>query len=289
MSDAGPDLTNAAIAAKLEEVAAILEGQDADRFRVAAYRKGAATVRHHPVSMAEILDAEGVDGLVRLPAIGETLADAIATMVRTGRLPQLERLRGDADPEALFRTLPGIGPEFAERLHFELGVDTLEGLEAAAFDGRVEALEGFGPKRVEGLRAALGARLRRVRWRRAARPAPPPTVAELLEVDAVYRRRAEAGELPTIAPRRFNPEGDAWLPVLHTERDGRHYTALYSNTPLAHRLGRTRDWVVLYPENGAAERPFTVVTERRRGPLEGRRVVRGREEECRRYYGLDAA
>lgn len=288
MSDSGPDLTNGAIADKLEEVAAILEGQDADRFRVAAYRKGAATVRHHPVSMAEILDADGVDGLIRLPAIGETLADAIRTMVRTGRLPQLERLRGDSDPEALFRTLPGIGPEFAERLHHELGVDTLEGLEAAAYDGRLEALDGFGPKRAEGLRAALGSRLRRVRGGRAAKPAPAPTVAELLDVDAEYRRKAAADELPRIAPRRFNPEGEAWLPVLHTRRGRRDYTALYSNTPLAHRLERTHDWVVLYPENGAAERPYTVVTERR-GPLQGRRVVRGRELECRRHYGVDAA
>lgn len=288
MSDAGPDMTNGAIADRLEEVAAILEGQDADRFRVAAYRKGAATVRHHPRSMAEILDAEGAEGLQRLPAIGDTLAGAIRTMVRTGRLPQLERLRGDSDPEALFRTLPGIGPEFAERLHRELGVDTLEGLEAAAYDGRLEQLEGFGPRRAEALRATLGMRLRRVRGGRAATPAPPPTVAELLDVDAEYRRRAEAEDLPRIAPRRFNPEGEAWLPVLHTRRGGRDYTALYSNTPQAHRLGRVRDWVVLYPENGAAERPFTVVTERR-GPLAGRRVVRGREAECRRHYGVEAA
>jgi hypothetical protein len=106
-----------------------------------------------------------------------------------------------------------------------------------------------------------------------------PSVAVLLDVDAEYRRKAAARLLPRIAPRRFNRAREAWLPVLHTERGGWHVTALYSNTALAHRLRRTRDWVVLYfrREHGPGGRR-TVVTETR-GPLEGRRVVRGRESD----------
>jgi hypothetical protein len=86
-----------------------------------------------------------------------------------------------------------------------------------------------------------------------------------------------------IAPRRFNPRGDAWLPVLHTNRGERHYTALFSNTALAHRLGRTHDWVVLYSDGRRETRQATVVTAVM-GPLRGRRVVRGRELECEVYY-----
>ena len=70
----------------------------------------------------------------------------------------------------------------------------------------------------------------------------------------------------------------AWLPVLHTTRGRRHYTALFSNTALAHRLARTDDWVVIYWDNGRGERQGTVVTADR-GPLKGRRIVRGREAE----------
>ena len=81
-------------------------------------------------------------------------------------------------------------------------------------------------------------------------------------------------------PRRFNPERRAWLPVLHTERDGWSCTALYSNTARAHELGTTRDWVIVYYERDGDEDQCTVVTERH-GPLAGRRVVRGREAECR--------
>jgi hypothetical protein len=110
-------------------------------------------------------------------------------------------------------------------------------------------------------------------------------VAELLGVDAEYRTRAAQGELRRIAPRRLNPTGEAWLPVLHTARGGRHYTALFSNTPRAHEMGRTRDWVVLYYDDGTGERQATVITAQW-GPLLGRRIVRGRELDCAAYHSL---
>ena len=84
-------------------------------------------------------------------------------------------------------------------------------------------------------------------------------------------------------PAYFNPRGEAWLPVLHTRRGNSQYTALFSNTALAHRLGRTHDWVVIYYENEGDEGQCTVVTEYE-GPLEGWRVVRGREDECEELY-----
>lgn len=86
--------------------------------------------------------------------------------------------------------------------------------------------------------------------------------------------------MPKIAPRRFNPSGEAWLPILHTERGDWGFTALFSNTALAHALRRVRDWVVIYfHEDSGPEGQRTVGTETRR-PLAGQRVVRGRETEC---------
>jgi hypothetical protein len=111
-------------------------------------------------------------------------------------------------------------------------------------------------------------------------------VATLLAVDADYRERSARGALRPIAPRRFNPERKAWLPILHTERDGWHFTALFSNTARAHELGRTRDWVVLFYERDGDSGQCTVVTEFR-GPLAGRRVVRGREAECAKTVAPD--
>jgi hypothetical protein len=125
--------------------------------------------------------------------------------------------------------------------------------------------------------------LGRVRDRAAGPEVDQPPVSELLDVDREYREKAAKGALRTIAPRRFNPEHKAWLPVLHTRRGKRHYTALFSNTARAHAMGRTRDWVVLYYDGGQGERQCTVITSQR-GPLEGKRIVRGREAECFDYY-----
>lgn len=115
---------------------------------------------------------------------------------------------------------------------------------------------------------------------------PIPPVALLLDADALYRARAAAGELRRIAPKRFNPTGEAWLPIMHARRGDWHLTVLYSNTAQAHDLGRTRDWVVIYFHKAdEPEGRCTVVTERQ-GPLAGKRVVRGREDECRRHHAI---
>lgn len=277
---------NAAVATRLEELAVLLESQGANPFRVEAYRHAADQVRRLERPAGEILRCEGIGGLERLPAIGTTIARAIRDLVETGRLPMLDRLRGESDAVTLLASVPGIGRTLAERLHHDHGIDTLEDLEAAAHDGRLAAIRFFGEKRLLGVREALATRLGRVP--RSAAVSSEPPVEELLYVDREYRSRAAAGTLRTIAPRRFNPRREAWLPILHTMQGDRHYTALFSNTARAHDLGKTRDWVVIYVDGGRGERQFTVVTASR-GPMRGKRVVRGREVECLAVYRERAA
>ncbi|HEY6572105.1 MAG TPA: helix-hairpin-helix domain-containing protein [Candidatus Eisenbacteria bacterium] len=288
---------NQKIARRFEEVAALLEEQAANPFRVRAYRRAAEVLRRLDRSVEEILAREGIAGLDALPGIGPSLARSIRDIVQTGRLPMLARLRGASDPEEILRTVPGIGRVTADRLHHDLGIGTLEELERAAHDGRLATFAGFGPKRIAAIIDTLDSRLGRVRRgaagssrgvRGTSRQAPAadeslPPIAEILDVDREYRARAKAGDLQRIAPRRFNPEGEAWLPILHTARGERHYTALFSNTARAHELGKTGDWVVLYVEGGDGERQCTAITSER-GPLRGKRIVRGREEECARHY-----
>lgn len=285
---------NEEIADPLERIALLLSEQDADRYRVRAYRQAADTVRRYPDSIARIAAREGVEGLIRLPAIGRSIGGAIRELVATGRIGLLERLEGQVSPEDLFCTVSGIGEDLAHNIHDKLGIESLEELELAAHDGRLETVPGFGPRRVAGVRDALAGILSRSSRRRARqrrwdehhrRPArhERPGVAELLDADAEYGRRAAAGELRLIAPRRFNPDREAWLPVLHTRRGNWEMNLMYSNTARAHELGTTNDWVVIYFERDGEEDQCTVVTETR-GPLAGRRVVRGREQECREYY-----
>ena len=175
--------------------------------------------------------------------------------------------------------MPEVGPTLARRVCNTLNIDTLEALEIAAHDGRLESVRGFGRRRAAMVRSALADMLGCVRRPPAAHN-EEPAAGLLLDVDHEYRRRAAAGELPKVAPKRFNPSGEAWLPILHTVRDCWHFTAIYSNTARAHPLGRTADWVVIYfHKDGWPEGQRTIVTETR-GVMAGRRVVRGREAEA---------
>ncbi|HKZ73289.1 MAG TPA: helix-hairpin-helix domain-containing protein [Steroidobacteraceae bacterium] len=281
------DRANAEIATRLEEVAQVLAEQGANPYRVNAYRRAAGTVRGWPYPVTRIALQRGIDGLMELPGVGTSLARSIYQLAASGRLPMLERLRGESDPLELLASVVGIGRKGAQRIHDELGIHSLEELEIAAHDGRLASL-GVGEKRLAGIRDVLAGRLGRVGRRSAANGTPAPAIAEILDVDRQYREEAASGALTRIAPRRFNPTHEAWLPVLHTRRGVRHYTALFSNTARAHALGRTRDWVVLYFDGRASERQCTVITAER-GPLRGLRIVRGREDECLRHHGRSGA
>jgi putative hydrolase len=278
---------NQDIADKLLELADLLEQQNANPFRVNAYRRAARTVSSETESVADLAGREGLEGLDRLPGIGRSIALAIREMLETGRWMQLERLRGALDPEQVFQSIPGVGPELARRIHDELDIETLAQLEVAAHEGRLERVPGVGPRRERMIAAALAQMLQR-RPSRAAAPEAEPDVGVLLDVDREYRAMARAGKLRKIAPRRFNPGGEAWLPILHAQRGDWHFTALFSNTARAHDLGKTDDWVVLYfHTDHGPETQRTVVTETS-GRLEGERVVRGREAECADFYRAES-
>ena len=226
-----------------------------------------------------LADAGGHAALETVPGVGPSIAGAVAEMLATGRWGFLERLRGAADPEALFCSVPGIGPEFAHRIQETLHLDSLEALETAVHDGRLQQVPGFGQRRTAMVRGAIVELLSRIR-------PPVPTVADepnvalLLDVDREYREKVASGTLLKIAPKRFDPTGEAWLPVLHTVRGPWHFTALYSNTARAHQLGRSGDWVVVFfHRDGHPEGRRTIVTETQ-GQARGGRVVRGREAEC---------
>ena len=287
--------TNEEIADVLERVAELLEAQDANQYRVRAYRRAAQVIERTEKSVADIAELQE-ERLEDLPEIGIRIAGSIREFAYSGRLILLERLEGQVSPEDLFTTVPGIGEELAKRIHSQLHIETLEELELSAHDGRLEKVECLGERRIRGLRDSLATMLSRSSRRRARRirylekeragqrtDISKPSIIDILDVDAEYRRKAESGQLKTITPRRFNPGKKSFLPILHTERGGLHYTALFSNTARAYDLGKTRDWVVIYYDQDGHENQCTVVTEHH-GPLKGQRVVRGYERECMTYY-----
>lgn len=286
-------MSNEEIAAILEGTAKLLELQQANPFRVRSYRKLADHLRQLDEPIGSLFAEHGEAGLRQLEGVGPRLASTLREIIETGRLGLRDRLEGELSPEALFVRVPGIGEELAQRIHDELGIQTLEELEEAAHSGRLGRVEGIGEKRVKGIQDSLAGMLspsssREAHRRLAETQAPPePPVDLLLELDQEYREKAGSGRLRQVAPKRFNPDNKAWLPVLEETRDRWAFTLLYSNTKRAHDLDKTRDWVVVYYEADRHQDQCTIVTAGQ-GDLKGMRVIRGREGECRQYYARRA-
>jgi putative hydrolase len=154
---------NQDIGSRLDEVATLLAEQGANRFRVQAYRHAAEAVRALDQPVSNLLAREGLPGLESIPGVGQSIARAIRDLVLHGRLALLDRMRGDHDPVTLLRSVPGVGRVLAEKLHVELGLESLADLEAAAHDGRRRDFAGIGGKRLAGLRDSLAQRLGRIR------------------------------------------------------------------------------------------------------------------------------
>lgn len=269
---------NRRIAQQLIETAGLLASRrDGSPQRVRAYRQAAERLLRLPTPIQDIYREQGDAGIREALGVGDRLGRVIEQSILEGRFALLERLRASNGAGSILETVPGLGPTWARHLREDLGIATLEDLECAAYDGRLESAAGMGIKRLSGIRDSLAARLGRVRPPAPASTAPEPPVSELLDVDREYRESAAAGRLRRIAPRRFNPTHTAWLPILRTTRNGRDYTVLFSNTARAHEAGKTNDWVVIY-EEGRPGRSWTVITSQR-GSLAGMRIVRGREPE----------
>jgi DNA polymerase (family 10) len=197
------------VAQVFSQVADLLEIEGANEFRVRAYRKAARTIRGYPRSMADLLD-EGQD-LTELPGIGEDLAGKIEEIVNTGGLGQLAEIE-QRTPAGLAQMLriEGLGPKRVQQLYEELDITSLGQLEEAANNGRIQELDGFGPKTEENILRELSRNdLEEERTRlNVAEEMARPLVAYLEDVEGVervqvagsYRRRKETvGDLDVLA------------------------------------------------------------------------------------------
>lgn len=149
-------LGNQDVAAVFEDMAQLLELQDANPFRVRAYRKAAQTVHDLPEPI-ETIAADPARGLLSIAGIGSDLADKILVLMRTGRLPQHDELKA-AVPAGLrdLLRIPGLGPKKVIALHKELGIAGATQLEAACKEQKVRALKGFGAKTEETILKGIG-------------------------------------------------------------------------------------------------------------------------------------
>lgn len=276
----------------LIQIADLLELQNASPFRINAYRNAALEIAKMQDDLKSMAIKRNLKKLEALPGIGTSIGNIIIDYYTTGHSRYLNRLKGDVSFEQLLEKIPGIGPSLAKRIMRTLRIDTLEELEQAAYDGSLAQVPGFGKARLHLVQLALQGFLDRKKQLKSWEPTfnhqmmvKSPGIQILLAIDDKYRKMAQEGKLKKIAPKRFNPNQEAWLPILHTERNGWHFTVLFSNTLRAHQLDKAQDWVIIYYQKDETEGQVTVVTETK-GPLKGRRVVRGWEDESEKYYSM---
>jgi DNA polymerase (family 10) len=149
-------MQNPDIARLFDEVADLLEIQDANPFRVRAYRNAARTIRDFPEPIADLVRA-GTKDLTDIPGIGDDLAEKITDIVTTGELPLRKQLAGKL-PAGLLDLLriPGLGPKRVKLLYKKLKVKSAADLAKALETGKIQKLKGFGPKMEEKMRAGIG-------------------------------------------------------------------------------------------------------------------------------------
>ncbi len=146
-------MTNAEIAAALDELGVLYELDGAVKYRVLAYGTAAKAIRESPVSVAE-LAAKG--RATEIPGVGKTLAEKIDALLETGEIPAAVKLKAKFPPTLIEVTrVPGVGAKTARRLFEELGVTSMDELKAAAEAEQIRAVKGLGPKAEQNVLASL--------------------------------------------------------------------------------------------------------------------------------------
>ncbi len=203
---------NADLADQLDLLADISEILDEESFKIIAYRRAATRIRESPSPVAELaLTGRATD----LPGVGKTIEQKVREIVEDGEIHALTRRRERVPAGVVeFLRLPGVGPKTAARIWTELGITTLDGLRAAAEEGRLRELSGLGQRSEEKIRVALEAGAGRKPTREdrgllgAGLPAVQRVVTELSEhpsaiavseAGSVRRRRETVRDLDVIA------------------------------------------------------------------------------------------
>ncbi|HEY6609660.1 MAG TPA: DNA polymerase/3'-5' exonuclease PolX [Pseudomonas sp.] len=205
-------VSNAEIAAVLEEIADILELEAANPFRIRAYRNAARTLQAFAPDIASLL-ASG-QALPKLPGIGEDLAGKIGEIASTGSCALLQRLRGEV-PAGLRELLKvsGLGPRRVGRLWHELGIQTPAELHLAARSGQIRQLHGFGEGTEEKLLQSVELLLHTPQRWLLSRVAPiaerllealreVPGVIEVATAGSLRRCRDTVGDLDILVSAR---------------------------------------------------------------------------------------
>jgi len=182
------------VAAILSEIGVLLELKGENPFKTRAYHNGARTLEGLTEPLEKLVAEKR---LGELKGFGEALQDKVTTLVSTGALPYYEELRASVPPGLVaMLDLPGVGPKKVKKLHDELGITTVEQLEAACHTGKVAALDGFGEKSQQKILEGIAFRRQFAsRYRISDALAAAESILDILRAHPDVLRCSTAGSL----------------------------------------------------------------------------------------------
>jgi DNA polymerase (family 10) len=177
-------MKNFELARLFYEMATLLEVQNESRFRVRAYQRAAQTLE----ALSEDVETIAARGdAQKLPGVGRDLASRIDEYLRTGRIGQLEALRVGLPPTFLsLLEIRGLGPRTAKLLHEQLGVDSVERLEALCRSKEILGVAGIREKACENILKGIA------QWK-AGRARTPLTRARAIAAQLASALRTHGG------------------------------------------------------------------------------------------------
>jgi DNA polymerase (family X) len=162
---------NVDVAQIFDEIADLIEINGDNPFRIRAYRNGARILNALSTSVQTMVEQH--KDLKQLPGIGPDLAARITEIVTTGTCALREQLRQTLPPAiAELLKVPGMGPKRIQALYLNLDIQTLEQLYAAALDGRIRNVPGFGERVEQRILEAVRSKLSKTKRFQIAAVAP---------------------------------------------------------------------------------------------------------------------
>jgi len=138
----------------LRKIADLLSIKGADEFRIRSYRDAASTIEKLNEDLND--KVQKGDDLTELPDIGDSIADKIKEIVKTGSLDQLQKLEKEVPPQLTeLLNIEGLGPERVNDLYRELNIESMDDLEEAVKNEKIRDIEGFGTKTEDKIRKEL--------------------------------------------------------------------------------------------------------------------------------------
>ncbi len=222
-------MTNADIAARLSEIAALMEFDGEPFFKIKAYERAARSLDDLETPVRELIEA---DSLQELPGVGKAIAQKIVDVEATGTCKYLEELRAKFPPTILeLLRVRGVGTKTAVAMYHELGITGVEDLKRAVEDGSIEKLPRLGAKSIENLKTALEHLPERSQRMRLGDAWPiAQEIIAALAATAFARNVVAAGSL-----RRMEPTvGD--LDIICTSDDPDKALGLFASLPVVERV-----------------------------------------------------